>query len=117
MDKFTVRPYHGRDCDSDGGFNNGSYLESIVVDAADGGEACGRAMGEYLRANVGVAVAIERGEIERDGSFGENTLYWEYGHTDHDGNEVSAEAWRDMEDEQRGGYLYQYIDFNTLEWD
>jgi hypothetical protein len=89
---YTIRPYFGFDCDSVNGFNNGHYLDEIVVEASSEEEAITLAMDKYIEINK-----LDMSRIEQDGWFGEGTLYSEE---------------RDAEDSEE--YTYQYVCFNSV---
>lgn len=101
MKLFTIRPYHGHDCNSWDGFNNGHYLASIEVNAVDEQSAIDKAMDLFATEHS------EMSKWERDSWFGENTFYHEYAHTDSNGNEIDPETFEGDE----SNYLYQYVSF------
>lgn len=109
MKTYIIHPYFGYDCDSNQGFNNGRYLHEIEVQAEDEQAAIDVAMDLFVVGNP------EFSGWERDGWFGENTLYFEGPTTDENGNEVDT-ADPDFEfDERKHGYMYQYVDFSDCE--
>lgn len=83
MNTYIVRPYWGYDCDSVQGFNNGTYLDGIEVQAKDENEAIDKAMDHYIAENE-----VDTAFVERDGHFGDGNLYWEGETVDEQGNTV-----------------------------
>lgn len=108
--KYTIIPYHGYDCDSVNGFNNGRRLDTIIVYAANEDEARSKALEAYVELN-----GVDLKKVERDGWFGDNTLYFEHEVVDQDGRAVDTNAEGFEFNESEHSYAYEYVDFNYIE--
>lgn len=107
MKVFKVRPYHGHDCDSVNGFNNGSFLNTIIVRAENEDEAIDKAIQNLIE-----RWSIDMNKWELNPShMSDNTLYYEYPITDEEGNEVDQASAEFEFDEDKHFYRYEYITF------
>lgn len=111
MNTYIIRPYYGYDCNSEMGFNNGNYLDSIEIMAWNEQEAIEKAIAWYVENTYpdGLPECIQR-----DSFFGDNTLYEEFSYNDKDGKEISQAEYQALDESEQGGYLYKYIDFTDI---
>ncbi len=92
--EFEIRPYYGHDCNSWDGFNDGYYLDPIIVDAPDADTARLIAFDQYIQTEP-----LPDG-AELDNPHWELCVYWEFERSNC---------------ENPDDYLYAYIDFNASE--
>lgn len=113
MKKYTIRPYYGYDCNSDSGFNNGTYLDTFIVEAESESEAaCIAAERYYAEEFTERSDVPERCKAEVNGHWGDGTIYYEFDHIWYVGDEEFHE---EPECDAECTYLYKYIDFNDVE--
>lgn len=112
---YVVRPYFGHDCNSFDGFNNGNYLDPIEVRADSPEQATVRAMALYRNADADRRCYFR--SIDNIYEFGDSSFYFEGPYFDDNSNEISFDQFCDLNEngDDRGGYLYQYIDFGDVE--
>ena len=119
MKTFTIRPYFGHDCNSHDGFNNGCYLDDILIEAEDEYAAVKLARLQLLDQFTLPEFDSEDEDQACIGSGGDTyILSWitDYSYNGESISKDEYEALLENEFESDNlGYLYQYIDFQIEE--
>lgn len=113
MRTYRFRPYYAYDCDSATGFNNGHYLDEIVVTAEDSEHARRLALASLAEEfNFDTVDADETAALDVDAA-------WTFDHSWRapSGEEFTSEAAipADVADDCECFYLYKYLDLGDAE--
>ena len=107
MNKYVIRPYFAHDCDSFNGFNNGYYLDDVIIMAINADEARTQALDSYVQ-------GLDNTDDISTDVYGEYTVSCEFGYTDGAGNDITEAEYMENSDNEGYGHMYQYVSFDEV---